>query len=268
MFRFSAILTVLLLGLVLQARADEWTRTYQVNSVPDLKISTSDAGVDIRTWDKDSIEVRVITENVKINQEDGLRVTDHQSGNEVTIEVREPHGFFHFGIGRKREQVLVNVPRKANLHIQTGDGHISASGVTGNLDLHAGDGHIEANGVSGNLRGQAGDGRIQVNGRFDQLDLTTGDGSIEATVLPGSHIGTSWTLHTGDGHLNVRLPVSFAANLDIHTGDGHITLGLPVTVSGRTGSNTIRGTLNGGGGLLTLRSGDGSIHLNGANDTI
>ena len=267
MSQFSLILTMLSLGLVLQARADEWTRTYQVNGVPDLKIFSSDAGVDIQTWDKDSIEVRVITENVKINQ-DGLRVTDHQSGNEVTIEVREPHGFFHFGIGWKRERVSVNVPRKANLHIQTGDGHIRVIGVTGNFDLHAGDGHIEADGVSGNLRGQAGDGRIHVNGRFDQLDLTTGDGSIEATVLPGSHIANSWTLHTGDGRLNVRLPANFAANLDMHTGDGHITLGLPVTVSGRTGSKTIRGTLNGGGGLLTLRSGDGSIHLNGGNDTI
>jgi len=268
MFRLSIILAVLLLGLVLQARADEWTRTYQVNGVPDLKISSSDAGVDIQTWDKDSIEVRVITENIKINQEDGLRVTDHQSGNQVTIEIREPRGFFHFGITRRREQVRVNVPRKANLHIQTGDGHIRVSGVTGNLDLLAGDGHIEADGVSGSLRGQAGDGRIHVNGRFDQLDLTTGDGSIEATVLPGSRIAAPWTLHTGDGHLNVSLPVHFAANLDMHTGDGHITLGLPVTVSGRTGSNTVRGTLNGGGGLLTLRRGDGSIHLDGGKDTI
>lgn len=268
MSQFSLILTVLSLGLVLQARADEWTRTYQVNGVPDLKISTSDAGVDIQAWDKDSIEVRVITENIKINQEDGLRVTDHQSGNEVTIEVREPHGFFHFGIGRKREQVRVNVPRKANLHIQTSDGHIQVSGVTGNLDLNAGDGHIEADGVSGNLRGKAGDGRIHVKGRFDQLDLTTGDGSIEAIVLPGSHIATSWTLHTGDGRLNVHLPVNFAANLDVRTGDGHITVGLPVTISGRNKSNTLRGTLNGGGGLLTLHTGDGSIHLDGGNDTI
>jgi len=240
-----------------------------VNGVPDFKISTSDAGVEVQSWDRNSIEVRISTENIKINQEDGLRVTDHQSGNEVTVEVRDPRHFgFRFAITRVREQVRVNVPRKANVRIVTGDGHILVAGVAGNFDLHSGDGHIEADGISGSLRGQAGDGRIHVNGRFEQLDLTTGDGSIEATVLPGSHIASSWTIHTGDGHLNVRLPVNFAANLDMHTGDGHITLGLPVTVSGRAGSNTIRGTLIGGGGLLTLRSGDGSIHLEGANDTI
>src|SRR5438270_2879721 len=180
MSRFSVMLAVLFLGLAVQARADEWSRTYQVNGVPDFKISTSDAGVEVQSWDRNSIEVRISTENIKINQEDGLRVTDHQSGNEVTVEVRDPRHFgFRFAITRVREQVRVNVPRKANVRIVTGDGHILVTGVAGNFDLHSGDGHIEAEDISGSLRGQAGDGRIHVNGRFEQLDLTTGDGSIE-----------------------------------------------------------------------------------------
>ena len=43
--------------------------------------------------------------------------------------------------------------------------------------------------------------------------------------------------------------------------DGHIDLDLPVTVEGKLGSNTVRGKLNGGGSLLAIKTGDGSIRL-------
>jgi len=36
---------------------------------------------------------------------------------------------------------------------------------------------------------------------------------------------------------------------------------MPVTVCGRLGSKNIQGKLNGGGNLLTVHTGDGSIHL-------
>jgi len=49
--------------------------------------------------------------------------------------------------------------------------------------------------------------------------------------------------------------------VDLHTGDGHISLDMPVTVEGRLGGNNIHGKLNGGGNLLTIPTGDGSIKL-------
>jgi hypothetical protein len=59
----------------------------------------------------------------------------------------------------------------------------------------------------------------------------------------------------------LQVPDSFSADLDLRTGDGHIDLDLPVTVEGRLGSNNIRGKLNGGGKPLTIHTGDGSIRL-------
>jgi len=72
---------------------------------------------------------------------------------------------------------------------------------------------------------------------------------------------SDWSLRTGDGGMTVRLPDSFAADLDVQTNDGHINLAMPVTVSGRASEKRIRGKLNGGGQLLTLHTGDGSIRL-------
>jgi hypothetical protein len=59
----------------------------------------------------------------------------------------------------------------------------------------------------------------------------------------------------------VQLPAAFAADVELHTGDGHISLDMPVSVEGQLGHHDIRGKLNGGGNLLTIHTGDGSIRL-------
>jgi hypothetical protein len=49
--------------------------------------------------------------------------------------------------------------------------------------------------------------------------------------------------------------------LEAHTGDGHIDLDVPLAVSGRLHGNDIRGALNNGTALLSMRTGDGSIRI-------
>jgi hypothetical protein len=68
-------------------------------------------------------------------------------------------------------------------------------------------------------------------------------------------------VRTGDGHVTLRLPRDFSADLDVHTGDGHIDSDLPVTVSGSRRENELRGRLNAGGPPLVVRTNDGSIRL-------
>jgi len=53
----------------------------------------------------------------------------------------------------------------------------------------------------------------------------------------------------------------YRADVDLHTSDGHIDLDIPVTTDGKLRENEVRGKINGGGSLMTIRTGDGSIHL-------
>jgi DUF4097 and DUF4098 domain-containing protein YvlB len=116
--------------------------------------------------------------------------------------------------------------------------------------------------VDGNLRTHAGDGHIRAAGRFDSVNASTGDGRIEIRALAGSTMASSsWDLHAGDGSVTLELPQNFAADVDLHTADGHISLDMPITVEGRLAQNNIHGRLNGGGNLLTIHTGDGSIKL-------
>ena len=253
-----AFLSIILLTLCSMVFAEEWNKTYTVTGKPTLKVETSDAGINVSAWDQNTIDARVTVEGYKIGQ-DGIRIIEHQTGNVVEIEVRYPHHDIHFGWHSSHVEINVRVPREAIVGLRTGDGRVTVTGVKGDIDTWSGDGAQEINGVDGILKVRTGDGRIMASGRFDGLDLSAGDGRIEVTAQANSTVSREWNLHTGDGSVSLRLPEQLAADVELHTSDGHISVDLPITVSGKLGGNDIRGKMNGGGRLLSVHTGDGSI---------
>jgi DUF4097 and DUF4098 domain-containing protein YvlB len=260
MRRLALLIVGLSVALAPLARAEEWSKTFTITGKPDLRVETSDANIRVDTWDENKIEARVTTERYKIG-EGGIKIYDHQTGDSVLLEVRFPHHNFVVQVGTPRVDIEIHMPREGRVNLRTGDGHIRLGNFKGNMELQSSDGHQDIDSVDGALRTHAGDGHIRAAGRFDALQISTGDGRIEAHALAGSTTGSSWDLHAGDGSVTLRLPANFAADVDLRTGDGHITLDLPVTVEGQLGKKNIRGKLNGGGNLLTIHTGDGSIRL-------
>jgi hypothetical protein len=256
------VLFTLLAGLAVVplARADEWSKTYVVTGAPELRIETSDANLHVDTWDQNMIEARVSTDRYKINGPD-LKVYEHQNGNSVEIEVRFPARMINFNFHERKVEVVIHMPREGRLNLKTGDGMIEVSRLKGQMDLQTGDGHQEIRDVDGNLRARSGDGHIEAAGRFDALELNTGDGHIDARAQAGSTVASSWTIRTGDGSVTLRLPETLAANIDLRTSDGSVTADMPVAVEGKLGEKQIHGKINGGGNLITVHTGDGSIHL-------
>jgi DUF4097 and DUF4098 domain-containing protein YvlB len=260
MQRLALLIVSLGIAFAPLARAEEWSKTFTITGKPDLRVETSDANIRVDTWDENKIEARVTTERYKIG-EGGIKIYDHQTGDSVQLEVRFPHHNFVVQVGTHRVDIEIHMPREGRVNLRTGDGHIRLGNFKGNMELESSDGHQDIDSVDGALRAHAGDGHIRAAGRFDALQISTGDGRIEAHALAGSTMGSSWDLHAGDGSVTLQLPANFAADVDLHTGDGHITLELPVTVEGQLGKKNIHGKLNGGGNVLTIRTGDGSIRL-------
>lgn len=238
--------------------ADEWKKSFGVSGKADLRVEVDDGEAIVRAWDRNQIDVRITTEGWKIGP-DEVRVTDHQAGDRIEIEVRVPRT--HFSFGNRSVHVELQVPRELRATIHSGDGKISVQDVKGEIHLSTSDGSIEADTVSGDFDAKTGDGRIRATGRWDRLSLETSDGSIEAEARAGSKMAGAWRIHTGDGSVTLRLPENFAADLDAHTGDGKITVDFPVTASGTIGRSDLRGKLNGGGQTLVVRTGDGPIRL-------
>jgi Putative adhesin len=245
----------------LPAQADEWSKTFTLTGQPDLRVETSDANIRVETWGQNTIEARVTTSRYKIG-EDGVKIVEHQTGDLVELEVRYPHPHgITFDWGQRRVDVVIHMPREGKVNLRTTDGKIELGGFKGEMDLHSGDGSETLDAVDGKLRATTGDGHIRANGRFDELDLKTGDGGVDVRAAAGSSLSSTWRLETGDGSVTLEVPENFAADVDLHTGDGHIDLEMPVTTAGKIRENEVRGKMNGGGNLMTIRTGDGSIHL-------
>ncbi|HWQ36353.1 MAG TPA: DUF4097 family beta strand repeat-containing protein [Blastocatellia bacterium] len=274
---------MLLAGCTATIRAQSYLRvtaqeekSFRVSGVPRVLVSTFDGAVRVESWDRAEVLCQAEKRGRSQGDLDRIEIISSQTGDEIRFEAKltsRANWNLH-----ARANLTIHVPRESILSARTGDGSIEAHGLSGETSLRTGDGSITASNLSGSvivrtgdgsvdlsdvrgrLQAQTGDGKMHLRGRFTELDARTGDGSMEVTVEPGSQMNAPWSLKTGDGSIMLALPADFAADLDVHTSDGSISTELPVTFSGKLG-NTLRGQLNQGGRLLTVRTGDGSITL-------
>ena len=259
-------------------RADEVAKTFSITGHARVNVDTDDGAVRVSTGDIKQVEIRVVYTGYKLDRD--LRVTTQQNGDSVEVVAKTSGGsFWNWGVRHTSLRVEVHMPKDAdltvrsgdgsveadsingNIEVTTGDGSITVQGAKGNIRFHTGDGHIEARGLDGTVDASSGDGHINLEGRFDGLTIKTGDGSVTARAAAGSKMAAPWSLHSGDGSVDLEVPGDLQANVDASTHDGHISMGLPLTVEGSFSSSSIHGKLNGGGQTLTIRTGDGSIHL-------
>lgn len=248
-----------ILGLAaMAARADEWNKQYQVSGTPEVHISAGDAAIVVEAGSGHEVQANLTTRNWKIG-DTGIHVIEHQAGDRIDIEIKEPHE--HFSFGNRSVRLVVRVPREMTGYVHTGDGSVTLTGLHGSVQADTGDGSIRADDLDGMLQAHTGDGSVHVQGRFDGLQIHTSDGSVELRALQGSKMKEDWKLETGDGSVRLGLPRDLAANLDLHTGDGSIQMNMDVTVSGKLGGHELRGKMNGGGPQLAVRTGDGSIQI-------
>lgn len=288
-----------LAGAQAKAMTEEYSKSYTVSGPATVRINADESNVRVITSDTDQVEFRVTSEGFSAIKIGGkLRIDSRQSGNEVELSVRMSPQLTLL-LNTKRFNTEVRMPKNADLRIETGDGRVELSNLNGNIvvhtsdgaihasqltgsmelrtrdgdiiadsltgaiRLHSGDGKIDGTDLDGKCEASGRDGSVHVAGRFDSLDIKSGNGAIVATAQPGSKMSSRWSIAASDGSVTLEVPKDIQANLDARTRDGHISLGIPVTADGELDKQFVHGSINGGGPTLFIRSGDGSIHLNG-----
>lgn len=241
----------------LSATAEQWNKHWAVGAKPELRIRAGDAAVIVVAAGANSIDANLTTRGWSIGPS-GVEVKEHQLGNAVDIELKVPST--HFSFGSREIRLEVRVPRELTVDIHTSDGSIRLEGLHGALRADTGDGGIQGESLDGSLDAHSGDGSLHISGRFDGVQLQTSDGSVELNADRGSRLQSDWRLQTGDGSVRLTVPRDLSANVDLHTGDGSITLNGPsLAVTGTQSEHEVQGKLNGGGPMLIVRTGDGSI---------
>lgn len=132
-------------------------------------------------------------------------------------------------------------------------------------DLQTSSGAVTVDGAQGNVKAHSGFGSVTLtNAENVTVDLRTQSGSVdfEGSLGEGPH-----TLQSDFGEIQLTIPADSALNVDLTTDFGTIRSDIPITVtlSGNTEQNHQSGTMNEGGGQLTVKTGSGGISIQASN---
>lgn len=261
-------------------------KRFKIEGTPELTLATFDGSIEIRSWDRPEILVQIEKRGSTQALADSIQVQAEQQGNRVRIEARRPpegEALLRWNTSRSA-RLIASVPRQCHLLARSGDGSITIEDVRGRVELRSGDGSIKGydlegdvtvstgdgsvslRSVAGSIHVRTGDGAVDIVGRPGVLQVHTGDGSVRVSIDRGVPMTKDWSIDTGDGGVVLDLPPGFGANLDAHTGDGSVRLDreLAAQIAATQSKRSARGAIGGGGPLLKVRTGDGSISIRGA----
>ena len=230
-------------------------RTYDVRPGARVSIENVNGRITVMAWNQPRVRVRA-EQHVESHDSDLARKTMAALVNVapdargLSVHTNQPHtnnGFFEWLAGMSvnaRVNYEITVPRSMNLEVETVNGSLAASNVSGVLRL------------------STVNGRINVERCAGELDASTTNGSIAAELLAVTP-GRPTSLSTTNGRITVSVPRTIAARVDAGNSNGSISSELPVAAT-TSGKHSLRGTINGGGNAeLRLRTTNGSIEIHG-----
>jgi hypothetical protein len=261
--RAAALLFALALpGAAAAEVTGRFERTLQVTGRVELDVDTGAGKISVRAgragavrivgqiramdvWDRSSAESRIrgIEKDPPVAQQGNIiRV-----GHALNRELRK-------GISINFE---ITVPADARLHAETGLGDILADGLRGDVRAETGAGSIFISNCAGEVQAGTGLGGIEVRGAKSAVRAKTGSGNLTVEGAPAG----IWKLETGLGNVSVRVEEKSAFDVEAHTGLGSVHTRHPLEVRGDWTSSEVRGKVRGGGPLIQISTGLGSIHI-------
>jgi DUF4097 and DUF4098 domain-containing protein YvlB len=257
-------LAALILSIAATAEAATLTetidKTFDVRPGATVSLTNVNGRITISSWDQPRVQV-VARKEVKGDRDDArdalkdLRVEmqAREGGLVITTHSPKDHGgssFFDWILGDHVDYQVrydLTVPRNMNLEVSNTNGRILVTNVAGEHELDTTNGRIEVDGCSGTL------------------DASTTNGTISAELVRVTK-GKPLRFETTNGGIELTLPAGLAADVDAGTTNGSIHSDLPVSTTSAK-SNRLRGTVNGGGTPVRLRTTNGGIKIRTAGAT-
>ncbi len=245
-------------------------------------------------------ETREVVVHADMNGSDDflsrMQINAAQGSDGVTVTGRERRGSWFdwlFDFDRNRVLYTIAVPRDypidihtaggsldvrhltASVHGETSGGSVTLRDLHGPIDAHTSGGHIDAAELQGPVELRSSGGRIEVTDATGDLDLRTSgggiqlehiDGKVQARTSGGSVeaqilSNRSVSLVTSGGSITLLLPANVRGSIDAHTSGGRVAATIPLTSTATASGTELRGTLNGGGEPIFLRTSGGSIDI-------
>ena len=279
----ASLLPVSCLPASAQNTDHEWQKEYALSGKPSLSLETGDSNVEIHSCgDCKSIRIHIQSPR-KLSE---YRLEEHQEQDHVAFTFKEKMHVgiqLHWTTARNAPKVIVDAPSHLDLDAHTSDGNLAAAqfngafqirsadgavsldDLHGDLRLTSSDGNIAIHNASGTLEARTSDGSIKVDGQFSSVQLHSSDGSLDFALAPGSQLTAPSRIESSDGNVRLRVPQTFAADLDVTTRDGHLDCKLPLSMDNYSSSDSsghhVHGHLNAGGTPITIHTSDGNVSI-------
>ncbi|HYI08584.1 MAG TPA: DUF4097 family beta strand repeat-containing protein [Thermoanaerobaculia bacterium] len=252
----TTLVTLFLASAVSAAELTETIdKTFDVKPGASVSLDNVNGGVTIGSWDQPRVRI-VAQKKVKASKGEvqeamrALKVEMAQSNGGLTVNTRYPRegdgigSLFDWLTGDHVQASVryeVTVPRSMNLDISTVNGSINLTQVNGKHELETTNGKIDVSRCSGSL------------------EASTTNGGIDAELVQVTK-GQPMRLSTTNGRIEVAVPAGLAVDVDASTTNGSIQSDLPVSTT-KISRNSLRGSINGGGTPLKLRTTNGGIEI-------
>jgi DUF4097 and DUF4098 domain-containing protein YvlB len=141
----------------------------------------------------------------------------------------------------------------------TAGGSIKLGKMGGAVNADTAGGSIRIESAAGPVKADTAGGSIELSGLAGPVDADTSGGSITARFIQAPN-GESSLGSTGGG-VTVYVADKLAFDVDAEAMGGGVKTEVPVSVIGKISRNEVRGTINGGGAKLKLRSMGGGIQI-------
>lgn len=234
-----------------QAKSVADEKTFKVKPGGTLYVESDSGSVSVESHDKDTVEVLV---KRKGNDLDAFTVTYEQNGNDIKIEGDKDRGLFNNSVSIK---FIIKVPSKYNVDLNTGGGSIELSDLNGKVDVHTSGGSISLGRIQGDVQAKTSGGSIRVEEVAGNIDAHTSGGSIKAYI--SKQPTEDCRLKTSGGSVTAYLLPSIKVDLSASTSGGRVRSDFEV--SGSVSKTKVKGTINGGGPDLVLRTSGGSVSV-------
>lgn len=297
-WRVAALVALALIVPVMASAVEgRFERTLQVSANPEIVVNTGSGSIKVRSGPGNSVQIIGI---VRSNSwfgggEEAVREIEKnppivQTGNYIKIGRNEDSSWLR-NISISYELV---VPASTRLSASTGSGgheitdiagpvtansgsgHIRLARIRGDVKATTGSGGISASEVAGRFVGNTGSGSIDVrNSEVVDADVHTGSGGITVQSVSGrlkARAGSgsidvmgrptaAWDLDTGSGSVKLNVPPELGFDVDLHTSSGGINVAREVTTQGQADKHRMQAKVKGGGPLVKVSTGSGSIDL-------
>ena len=253
---------------------EHFTRSFTVNSLSTLNVENYKGKIHVTGTNGNQVAIAV---DKKFEGSDSDRkwwmenaqVTFNNDSNRVRVAVEYPstncpiwcdngHSDYTASV-----ELTIEVPRKTNLEIDGYKPDIKLASVEGDIRVKSYKSPIEIDSTSGaiNISTYKESVRLHdvtIRGALE-LKMEKGEATIEA-----KNLGNEADIETGKGTVLLRIPKTLGIDLDYRgSRRSSIHSDLPIASSAGFRTDELRGSINGGGAHLRLRTDRGSIAIEG-----